>query len=37
MNDSDKKRNWKVDDALYNKVLKHYEKVLKSNSERNII
>ena len=37
MSDGNKKRNWKVYEALYNKLLKHYERVLKSNNQRNII
>ena len=37
MSDGNKKRNWKVYEALYNKLLKHYERILKSNNQRNII
>lgn len=37
MSDGNKKRNWMVYEALYNKLLKHYERVLKSNNQRNII
>ena len=37
MSDGNKKRDWKVFESLYYKVLKHYERVLKSDSERSII
>jgi IS4 transposase len=37
MSDGNKKRDWKVFESLYYKVLSHYERVLKSKSERSII
>ncbi len=37
MSDGNKKRDWKVFESLYYKVLKHYERVLKSDSQRTII
>jgi IS4 transposase len=37
MSDGNKKRDWKVFESLYYKVLKHYERVLKSESQRTII
>ena len=37
MSDGNKKRNWKVYESLYNKLLKHYERVLKSENQRHII
>lgn len=37
MSDGNKKRDWKVFEFLYYKVLKHYERVLKSESQRTII
>ena len=37
MSDGNKKWDWKVFESLYYRVLKHYERVLKSESERNII
>ena len=37
MSDGNKKRDWKVFESLYYKVLKHYERVLKSESQRRII
>jgi IS4 transposase len=37
MSDGNKKRDWRVFESLYYKVLNHYERVLKSESERSII
>lgn len=37
MSDSHKKRDWKVFESLYYKILNHYERVLKSESQRRII
>ena len=37
MSDGNKKRDWKVFESLYYKLLKHYERVLKSESQRKII
>lgn len=37
MSDGNKKRDWRVFESLYYKVLNHYERVLKSESERGII
>ncbi len=37
MSDGNKKRYWKVYESLYNKLLKHYERVLKSENQRHII
>lgn len=37
MSDGNKKRNWRVYEALYNRLLKHYERVLKTSNQRNII
>ena len=37
MSDGNKKRDWRVFESLYYKVLNHYERVLKSESERIII
>jgi hypothetical protein len=37
MSDGNKKRDWIVFESLYYKVLKHYERVLKSESQRTII
>lgn len=37
MSDGNKKRNWKVYEALYIKLLSHYAKVLKKDNHRNII
>jgi hypothetical protein len=37
MSDGNKKRDWKVFEFLYYRVLKHYERVLKSEFQRNII
>jgi hypothetical protein len=36
MSDGNKKRDWKVFE-LYYRLLKHYERILKSESQRNII
>ncbi|MFV8331529.1 DUF4372 domain-containing protein, partial [Flavobacterium sp. GSP14] len=37
MSDGNKKRDWKVFESLYYRLLKHYERILKSESQRNII
>jgi hypothetical protein len=37
MSDGNKKRDWRVFESLYYKVLNHYERVLKSESQRSII
>lgn len=37
MSDGNKKRDWKVFESLYYKLLNHYERVLKSKSERSVI
>ncbi|HUH27599.1 IS4 family transposase [Gelidibacter sp.] len=37
MSDSHKKRDWKVFESLYYKILNHYERVLKNESQRRII
>jgi hypothetical protein len=37
MSDGNKKRDWRVFESLYYKVLNHYGRVLKSESERGII
>jgi hypothetical protein len=37
MSDGNKKRNWKVFESLYFRVLKHYERMLSSESQRSII
>ena len=37
VSDGNKKRDWKVFESLYCRVLNHYERVLKSDSERSII
>lgn len=37
MSDGNKKRDWRVFESLYYKVLNHYGRVLKSESERSII
>lgn len=37
MSDGNKKRDWKVFESLYYRLLKHYERVLKSESGRSII
>jgi hypothetical protein len=37
MSDGNKKRDWRVFESLYYRILKHYERVLKSESQRNII
>ena len=37
MSDGNKKRNWKVYESLYNKLLKDYERILKSENQRHII
>ena len=37
MSDGNKKRDWKVFESLYYKLLHHYEMVLKSKSERSVI
>jgi IS4 transposase len=37
MSDGNKKRDWKVFESLYYKLLIHYERVLKSKSERSVI
>lgn len=37
MSDGNKKRDWKVFESLYFRVLKHYERVLSSESQRSII
>ena len=37
MSDGNKKRDWKVFESLYYKVLNHYQRILKSESERSII
>jgi hypothetical protein len=37
MSDGNKKRDWKVFESLYYRLLKHYERVLKSESQRNSI
>ena len=37
MSDGNKKRDWKVFESLYYKLLHHYERVLKSKSERSVI
>ena len=37
MSDGNKKRDWKVFESFYYKLLSHYERVLKSESGRNII
>lgn len=37
MSDGNKKRNWKVYESLYYKLLKHYDRVLKSENQRHII
>ena len=37
MSDGNKKRDWKVFESLYFRLLKHYERILKSESQRNII
>lgn len=37
MSDGNKKRDWKVFESLYYKVLNHYESLLKSESQRRII
>ena len=37
MSDGNKKRDWKVFESLYYKLLSHYERVLKNESGRNII
>lgn len=37
MSDSHKKRDWKVFESLYHKILNHYEWVLKNESQRRII
>ena len=37
MSDGNKKRTWKVYEALYIKLLSHYDKVLKNDNNRNII
>ena len=37
MSDGNKKRDWKVFESLYYRLLKHYERILKSESQRNSI
>ena len=37
MSDGNKKRDWKVFESLYYRLLKHYERILKSESQRNVI
>ncbi len=37
MSDGNKKRDWKVFKSLYFRVLKHYERILSSESQRSII
>ena len=37
MSDGNKKRNWKVYESLYNMLLKHYERILKSENQWHII
>ena len=37
MSDGNKKRDWKVFESLYFRVLKHYERILSSESQRSII
>lgn len=37
MSDGNKKRDWKVFESLYYKLLKHYERILKSESQGSII
>lgn len=37
MSDGNKKRNLKVYESLYNKLLKHYERVLRNDNQRQII
>lgn len=37
MSDGNKKRDWKVFESLYYKILNHYESLLKSESQRRII
>ena|SRR5688572_30320792 len=37
MSDGNKKRDWKVFESLYYKLLKHYERTLKNESQRKII
>ena len=37
MSDGNKKRDWRVFESLYYRILKHYESVLKSESQRSII
>ncbi len=37
MSDGNKKRNWKVYESLYMKLLKHYDRLLRSENQRHII
>lgn len=37
MSDGNKKHNWKVHESLYNRLLNHYDSVLKSENQRHII
>ncbi len=37
MSDGNKKRNWRVYGTLYNKLLKHYDRLLKQDNHRTII
>ncbi|NOX66678.1 MAG: DUF4372 domain-containing protein [Chlorobi bacterium] len=37
MSDGNKKRNWKVFELLYYKLISHYEKILSSTSHRKVI
>ena len=37
MSDGNKKRNWRVYETLYGKLLRHYDRLLKQDSHRTII
>lgn len=37
MSDGNKKRNWKVHESVHDRLLKHYDRVLKSENQRYII